>query len=268
MHSLNWRARPSTTLWPMKNYEYRFKIKSGRYVYIPTQQARVLGDQIQETVLKRWKPAGLFYHLHRRGGHVAAMRRHGGSRYFARRDISHFFGSVTRTKVARALRDIGFDNKTAFEIASASVVSSEIGKHLPYGFVQSPVLATLALERSALGSFVIGKTPGHLVVTIFADDIMMSSDNESSLREYGEALDESAAVAKFAFGSEKTAICELTVEAFNCLIKHRRIEITPERMARFADQMKVASPMGRAAILRYVAAINMAQAVQLAQLNV
>jgi hypothetical protein len=69
-------------------------------------------------------------------------------------DISGFFDCITRSKIYRALRSIGIDHREAWDIARGSTVEKTPRKgdfSLPYGFIQSPALASLALDRSALG---------------------------------------------------------------------------------------------------------------------
>ena len=250
----------------MKNYEYKFQIKPGRFVYIPTAAARAEGYQIINRVRQRWQPARIFHHIGRRGGHVAAMKRHLNNTHFARRDISHFFGSITKAKLQRSLRQIGFPNESVRDIAWASVVSTPEGKHLPYGFVQSPMLATLALEKSALGSFILRNTPRQVRVTVFADDILLSSRDETTLRAFGDDLDAAAGEAGFVFGGDKTVICAPDVEAFNCLVTNNTIEVTDGRLEKFVEQLEIATPLGQESILRYVRAINPLQADLLGEL--
>jgi Reverse transcriptase (RNA-dependent DNA polymerase) len=92
-------------------------------------------------------------------------------------DLSKFFDHVTRTKVARALKEIRFKPATAFEYACQSTVEKTLGRRdfsLPFGFPQSPLLATLALSRSALGRQLELIRTQNIRVSIYMDDIILS----------------------------------------------------------------------------------------------
>ncbi len=63
---------------------------------------------------------------------------------------SRFFHSVTRTKVHRSLRALSFTQVEALDYASESTVRLPGGPRrfvVPYGFVQSPLLTSLALAQ-------------------------------------------------------------------------------------------------------------------------
>ena len=149
-------------------------------------------------------------------------------------------------------------------MAVQSTVDAEIGKHVPYGFVQSPVMATLALEKSALGSFLTNQTPKQITVSAFVDDISFSSNDEAALQDYGTRLDESADTAGFPFAQDKTVVCEKSVEVFNCALENQGLEITQDRLAKFLTQLETANELGRESIIRYVNEINPEQADELA----
>ena len=245
------------------NYEYRFEVRPGRFVYLPTDDARREGERIRRDILSKWSPAPVFFHLFRRGGHVVAAKHHAAQRYFGKRDIDHFFGKVTKTKVARSLERIGFDYRTAFNTATNSVVSAEIGKHVPYGFVQSPVLATLALEKSALGSFLLRSRHAGLTVTAFMDDIAFSSNDPELVRRFGSDLEAAAEKARFPFAAAKTVECATKMEVFNCSVEEGQLQITEERMKKFLGDLPGASAARRSGMINYVNAINETQGQEL-----
>src|SRR5690606_31651017 len=92
-----------------------------------------------------------------------------------------FFYSIARNRVARALQDVGVTR--ARHYAKWSCVRNPYGDPryvLPYGFVQSPILATLVLNCSAVGSF-LRSLPAHVTVAVYMDDISLSSDSRSDL---------------------------------------------------------------------------------------
>ncbi|MGH7455587.1 MAG: reverse transcriptase domain-containing protein, partial [bacterium] len=118
-----------------------------------------------------------FFHL-RKGGHVAALHEHRRNRYFARIDLKNFFYSISRNRVARALHEI--DIPRAGFYAKFSCVKNPYDEPtcptyaLPYGFVQSPVLATLVLSRSVLGCY-LRAIQSDVTLSVYMDDIAISS---------------------------------------------------------------------------------------------
>jgi hypothetical protein len=246
----------------MHRYTSRFELKPGRWVYLPTDEAKNEGDDIVDAVRSRWHPNRIFFHLHKRRGHVAAMKRHMRNRFFAKRDIENFFWQITRARVSRSLQLIGFSSKQAFDYAWASTVADGQRKHLPYGFVQSPLLATLALEKSGLGRFLLNAANG-ITVSVFMDDIAMSSNDDEALREFEAGLDTVAERSGFTFSAEKTQHCSEEIEHFNCFGTQNFLEVKPERMMQFAEQISSTSEAGVKSILAYVRNINLAQAVEL-----
>lgn len=243
-----------------KNYEYRFEIKPGKYVYLPTDEARILGEKIREEVLDAWTPDAVFFHLSKVGGHVAAMRYHKNGLFFAGTDVKNFFGCVTRSKIARALIKIGFSARAAFEMASASVVAIDGRKFLPYGFIQSMVLATLVLEKSNLGLALRTLADSDTKVSVFVDDITLSAgDSESLVRGLGELRD-AAVVANFVLCSKDGGAVGNKVHAFNCSVSRNHIELLPDRVSRFEQQYLDGNDPAKAAIVRYIRAINELQA--------
>src|ERR1700712_4044460 len=133
---------------------HRFEAKPGRWVFNPSPEARAEGAEIKAAVEKNWKAPAYYYHL-RNGGHVAALRSHLASRFFVKLDLSDFFGSISRSRVSRTLKTF-YSHAVARQMATSSTVRhpDNPGRTiLPYGFVQSPLLASLVLHKSSLGKF-------------------------------------------------------------------------------------------------------------------
>lgn len=251
----------------LKNYEYRFSLKPGKYVYLPTDEAREKGTAISVRVLRCWSPPNHFFHLGRKRGHLAAAKMHLNQKWFGKRDIKSFFNQVTRTKISRALNGIGFSAREAFEIAHDSVVYDRDSgnRHLPYGFVQSPTLATLVLDKSALGR-ALEQCPPEITVTVFMDDILYSANSEKHVLDFGNLLDEAARNARLNFSKTKNIDSAKTMRAFNCVIEHMNFVVSDERINRFTEQLATPNPAARESILRYVNEINQTQATQLSQI--
>jgi hypothetical protein len=246
------------------NYKYRFELRPGKHVYVPTPEAIAYGEAIVADVRKHWQPANYFYHFGKMGGHVAAMRPHVSRRYKASIDLKNFFGNVTRSKVSRSLVSIGKPSKEAFSIATESCVVDGQSKFLPYGFVQSMALATLAVENSSLGRCIANCRASGLIVTMYVDDILMSSDDLKIISSAYEDIIASIESSNFSVSASKCSPPSSSVEAFNCIIQKGKIEVSDPRMNAFRDQLIFASEDAREAILRYVSVLNVTQASQLA----
>ncbi|MBN6100570.1 hypothetical protein JR064_00105 [Xanthomonas sp. CFBP 8703] len=166
----------------MKRWEHRFEVKPGRWVYVPTPLGKAAGEKIRSSVSKVWSRPKFYFHL-RRGGHVAALRRHLENQYFFRCDLDDFFGRINESRVTRSLKG-SFSYVDARKMAKESVViRPDTGKTmLPYGYVQSPMLASLALDRSRVGRFLRQcESSEHLTVSVYMDDIVLSSNDEGRL---------------------------------------------------------------------------------------
>jgi hypothetical protein len=246
-----------------KNYEYRFEIKPSKFVYLPTEECRELGQRIVSKLLKNWTPEDYFYHFGKRGGHVAALRPHLSSSFFASVDLKNFFPSVSRTRVHRSLRSVGYANRYALDIATRSCVEVDGRKFLPYGFVQSMALATLAIEKSLVGQKIEQLRSMGVVVTMYVDDIILSGNCIESLTGHFEELKNSIRETHLLISEKKCCAPSESVEAFNCKIDPSGISILDERMHRFHQQLSHTNDYGRAAILRYVGVINVEQAAEL-----
>jgi Reverse transcriptase (RNA-dependent DNA polymerase) len=196
---------------------------------------------------------------------VGAAKRHLKSKFIANRDIEDFFGSISRSKLNRALIKVGIPRIQSFDIAYTSSVINQVGRPvLPYGFVQSMALASLVLDTSAVGAALRSANEYGVLVTVYVDDIIISSQEKQSLVGFLIKLDAAAAVSNFAFASHKCSPPSDEVTNFNCRIGSKVFQITNERMAQFRDQFKNCSNLGREAILAYVGAVNEQQKNELA----
>lgn len=240
----------------LHNYEYRYELKPGRYVYIQRKNAAIVGKAIIKQVLKKYSPHRIFFHLERRGGHVAALRLHQESAFFSRFDIVNFFGQITRTRVARSLRTVGFKPNRAFNIAMESVVVENGRKVLPYGFRQSPVLATLAMEYSHLGSELKMLAEAGFLVSVYMDDVLISGEFKDVLEEASNAIVNAANRAGFPLSTDKRAVAVASVDSFNCHIEASEITVLGERMEKFVNDHRSKGEAGQRAIEKYIAAVS------------
>ena len=249
-----------------KTYEFKYQRAPGKAVYKPTAASIELGKTIIRRVGRAYSPHPIFYHIGKRGGHVAALRRHLGSTYLSRFDLADFFGNVTRAKVCSALQDVGFTNRVAFGWATDSCVVDDRGrKVLPQGFPQSPLLATLVLELSALGVR-LRDLSNQVLVTVYMDDLILSGATAEEVSTASDQILAAAAQAGFPVSENKTALALGTVEAFICELTHRAMKLTSARLNEFADQWIVGTEASQQGIGRYVAAINAEDVQRLATL--
>jgi hypothetical protein len=178
------------------------------------------------------------YHLSKNGGHVAALHAHRPHSFFARIDIRRFFYSIARNRVARALRAIGVGR--AEHYAKWSCVKNPYGVPsyaLPYGFIQSPVLATLVLLQSGVGAFLRDLEAQRIVlVTVYMDDVTLSSDDFDALQGAFDRLLVCLAEAEFEISPDKTREPGPTMDLFNCDVQQGRTAVREERVNRFFAQ--------------------------------
>lgn len=199
---------------------YEIEPHSRKYIYIPTQESRELGKQIIKTIRNQWNPPNYFYHM-KKGGHLSAIKAH--TQYsnlhprFSIFDISGFFGQVTRNKTLRVLKHF-VPYETAEKWAYLSTVKKPFDhqRTLPYGFLQSGDIASLALDRSYLGNeFRKISQEKNIKISVFVDDIILSSPDSDLLSFHSDNLLVAAKKSNFALKQEKT-ICNVDeIDVFN-----------------------------------------------------
>lgn len=135
---------------------------------------------------------------------------------------------------------------------------------LPFGFVQSPVLASLALDLSKLGSF-LRKASANVAldVSLYMDDLVISSDDEELLADVAANLDAVAVAAKFPLSASKRQGPGRCVTAFNIELSHKSMAITSARMTEFQEAFDVGNDATKGGIYGYVASVNSGQALLL-----
>ena len=179
---------------------------------------------------------------------------------FARLDIQTFFDSISRSKISRALRFLRIPREEAFELASLSTVSKEGGKRsLPFGFVQSPALSSLVLDRSALGRCLRDISLGKVALSVYMDDILVSGRDaavvEAAVGELGSAAKQSG----FILNAGKSQVGAPEITAFNLRLGHKMLEVLPERMTLFASTPRTTDGLKERAMVGYVATVNETQ---------
>jgi hypothetical protein len=178
-------------------------------------------------------------------------------------DIKAFFNSVTRSKVHRALRRIGFNQRDAVGISELSTVEdiTTPGRYaLPFGFIQSMILATAALDRSRLGKELRRARRYRVRISVYVDDIVLSGSNVADLAGYMAVLNEAADEAGYSFNKSKASGPAGATKAFNVLLSSNDMRISPDRMVEFELALATETEEVRIAVLNYIRTVNRGQA--------
>lgn len=245
-------------------WQHRFERKPGRWVFVPTPEARAAGLEVKNLIESRWKAPNYFFHL-RKGGHVAALRRHRQSTCFVKADIADFFGSVSRSRISRLLKEF-FSHGEALRIATSSTVRHPLNdkrKILPYGFIQSPLLASLALHKSGIGKYLDAlHRDKRFVVTVYMDDIIVSGSDQGELQDVLTEMKDKAQRSGLVFGREKEQGPSESISAFNIeLASQTPISLLPPKLEEFREAFRTStSDLQRAGIQGYVYSVNPTQA--------
>lgn len=247
---------------------FEHKKKSGTWIYVPTAEYRDLGKEIKLAIEKKWNSPSYYFHL-KAGGHIAALRAHDGNTYFSHLDIANFFGSVSKSRVTRHLKNL-FSYKIARDYAEYSTVRSPNsgGLSIPFGFVQSSIVASLCLYKSALGRAIANcaKNP-NLAVSVYVDDIIVSSKNKQLLDLATTEIQSSAERSLFKLNKAKESISSPQITAFNIELTANELSLSQKRLREFSEVLKNGpDDQVRKGILGYVHSVNADQAAQLVSL--
>ncbi|MBB3213247.1 hypothetical protein FHW67_002536 [Herbaspirillum sp. Sphag1AN] len=252
----------------LPTWESKFELKPGVWVFVPTRESVEEGNIVKGALSDRWKPPKNYFHL-RSGGHVKALELHRNNTVFVHLDIQDFFGSIGKSRVTRNLKGF-FSYEEARAIATKSTVTHPDSGSLilPFGFVQSPILASLCLAKSALGLHLqaLPQKYAGLAVSVYVDDIILSSHYEADLVSATAELKEISARSRFILNPNKEQGPAHRITAFNVVLSNLQLEIEQNRYDRFVAAFNNSeNGSQREGIFSYVASINMAQAVQLEQ---
>ncbi len=237
----------------LENYKLRFKAR-GKFVFVPNRECNRRAERLIEFGSTLDMP-DYFYH-YRRGGHVDALHRHLECTHFFRIDLKNFFYSIGRNRVSRLLRQFGFPGSARAYAEWSSVRNPYAdGPHyaLPIGFKQSPLLASLALWRSAVASAIEEASHRGIFISVYFDDLFGSSDDLDSLRVAYYGILDACVQANFVVNLEKLIEPADAIVAFNCDLTHGAAEVTDERIAKF--YAKFPSVNSRQAFEAYVARV-------------
>lgn len=239
----------------------RFELKLGAWVFVPTEETIKAGKEIKQALSARWKPPSNYYHL-LSGGHVEALRAHIGNSWFIHLDIKDFFGSISRSRITRALKNL-FGYEQARSIANAStVIHPTRGDYiLPFGFVQSPLIASVCLHKSALGRCLRDLEKTGVTVSIYVDDLILSTTDPLVAQQALAAVKLAAERSEFRLNPDKEEGPAEKITAFNIDLSAKCLAIETERLAAFVEAFQAAeSSHQQLGILGYVASVSLVQA--------
>ena len=242
---------------------HKFELKPGKWIYHPSREAIAIGAQIKKSVRKAWTPPDNYFHF-RPGGHIEALKLHLGSTIFCHLDIKDFFGSVNRSRITRSLKPF-FGYAHAREMANDSTVQHPVEKGrymLPYGFVQSPLLASLAFYDSALGRCLSDISERGLLVSIYVDDLVISGNDLSLINEGVSAVYLAARKSHFQFNELKSQGPSDRITVFNIDISKSKIEIHTEKLYEFHEKFLATDNFHvKRGISNYIRSVNYDQAI-------
>lgn len=250
----------------MKNYISKIPLGNNKFAFHQAQEYRRLGEALTSQILDLWNPPVIFYHM-RNGGHVAALRKHMGSKVFSHLDVSRFFYRISKNKIIKSLKKIGFSFSEANDAAAHSVVVVDDSYFLPYGFTQSPILASLCLFHSDAGK-VLMRARRKFIVSVYVDDIVISVHEEDAgddLRVFTEEVIKVFDGAGFPISAEKRQVAVEAINTFNVTLSHNFSEITKSRMEEFFYQVRISidNEDSIRGISNYVHSINADQGKQI-----
>jgi Reverse transcriptase (RNA-dependent DNA polymerase) len=214
------------------NFEYWFLNEKRKPVFVPNEKSYEVGYRLKNLVEEATEFDDFYFHM-RSGGHIAALHEHRKNIFFARLDLQNFFYSISRHRVARTIHDLGISKAGYYAKASCVKNPYKIPSYsLPYGFVQSPILATVVLHRSVLGEF-LRDIQSDVTVSVYMDDVAISASNRKLLESIFEKLMIKVEAANFKISTEKTVAPTNSLELFNCGLESNETYVTEQRRTAF-----------------------------------
>jgi hypothetical protein len=239
-----------------------FQLKPGTYVFVPTDKTVEEGRALKKAIEERWQPPRNYYHL-TPGGHLSALRAHIGNEYFVHLDIQGFFAAISKTRITRELKPLfGYEKARQYAIDSTVPIPHKRGTMLPFGFVQSPILASVCLSKSALGRR-LGRVAREfgVVVSVYVDDIILSGNDIDALERAAAEIEAAAIRSNFPLNSEKREGPARQITAFNIQLSHQSLLVEPDRWREFVTMyVETENERVRGGIQGYVHTVNPNQA--------
>lgn len=244
----------------MEVWKHKFLLKENKWVHIPSDEMINYGSVLRRFIKKKWIFPLYYYHL-RNGGHIAAAKLHKENYFFSLIDIKNFFESTSQSRVTRELKKIMPYDK-ARQIAKLSTVrlpNAVTHKFaVPYGYPQSPILATLCLHNSYAGILLDSfYKSGHVTVSVYMDDIILSSNDLTSLNQHFDLLCDALRKSRYDISPLKTQAPATKILVFNLELGYQHLKVKSERMIQFIQAFaKSENEHERRSIAKYVNTVN------------
>ncbi|WP_131670273.1 reverse transcriptase domain-containing protein [Pseudomonas parakoreensis] len=245
----------------------RFRLKSSTWVYVPTLETLKEGAFFKKLIELKWFPPSNYYHL-KNGGHVEAVKCHLGGKYFVCVDIKKFFNSINRSRITRELKPyFGYEKSRAIAMESTVSIPLVAGQifALPFGFVQSTIIASLCLRKSSLGKTIdsLNKSEG-VRVSVYVDDIIVSTQCLEKAEAALLMIQKSAERSGFLLNQEKSqGPCD-SITVFNIELRQGFMSIVDWRFNELLFNYKEAlSEKQKTGIWGYVNSVSPVQALML-----
>lgn len=235
------------------NYQFKYQSR-GKFIFVPNAGCVRRGEHLLRFFAKTKFPDYFFHY--RSGGHIAALHQHQHGNFFFKIDIQNFFYSIARERVFRALRDWNFRPGGNYARWSCVRNPYPTGPRyvLPIGFVQSTLLASLALMQSPIDAAIRRAEQNGVFVSVYLDDFIGSHGDEDVLRAAYEDILQSCEDARLTTNAQKLASPSGAIVAFNCDLAHGKVAVTQERVQRFIAQGRSAA--SKAAFDQYRARVT------------
>lgn len=234
------------------NTEQKYQNERGKWVFVPSRNGRAIGRKLIKRVRSKFDIPPFCFHL-AKGGHVAALHIHRNQKYFARLDLENFFYSVSRNRIARSLQALEFtDAETMAKWSTVKNPYDGPSYVLPYGFVQSPILATLVMNDTELGRH-LRDASNRLVVSVYVDDIGISGNNRQQLEAEYQKLRDYVLNSDFRINEQKSSGPQEVIELFNCELSNLKTIVTPRRIEEF--RFTARSELSEESFFRYCASV-------------
>lgn len=221
------------------NFHHSYLNGNKKPVFVPSDEGRRIGLKIKSLVEHLYEFDPFYWHL-RPGGHVGALHAHRNHTWFARIDLKNFFYSVRRQAVQRSLRRCGVLKHESFAKWSTVKNPYEDGGYaLPYGFVQSPILSSLVLSESSLGTY-LREASEEVTVGVYLDDISISTDDRDLLETAFAGVLNRVSESGFTVHADKTTSPAAAIQLFNCELRTRFSAVLESRQEEFRSVPRTA----------------------------
>lgn len=237
---------------------------SGKTFFQPDFDTRVYGQKLIQRIMEKWTPPDHYSHL-TQGGYIPWLHAFKRYQYLAKVDISSFFPSLTKNRVARNLHKVLNNYEEAWTAAGMSCVHFGDARFLPVGFVQSPLIATLCLSNSRVGSAMstVGDS-GRVKVHCYFDDIVLCSNSSYQLNKALSKICGAVTNSGLSLNEQKTKRARHRLTVFNVDCYYQHLSIAEDRMRDFREVVTSLEMDAEVqGILSYVRRINRTQAKEL-----